>query len=41
LSVAKSITVNDFRGITISPVISKVFEHCIFDRYGVFFNSSD
>ena len=24
----KSVTVNDFRGISISPVISKIFEHC-------------
>jgi len=27
----KSVTVNDFRGISIRPVISKVFEHCILD----------
>ena len=25
----KSITVDDFRGISISPAISKVYEHCI------------
>ena len=30
---SKSVTVNDFRGISISPVISKVLEHCILDRY--------
>ena len=29
----KSVIVNDFRGISIIPVISKVFEHCILDRY--------
>ena len=29
----KSIPVDDFRGISISPTISKVFEHCILDRY--------
>ena len=40
-SYAESITVSDFGGITISPVVSKVFELCIFDRCGVFFNSSD
>ena len=38
---SKSITVNDFRGISISPVISKVFEHCILDRYSKFFITSD
>ena len=25
----KSVTVDDFCGISISPVISKIFEHCI------------
>ena len=38
---SKSITVNDFRGISISPVISKVFEHCILDRYARYFCTSD
>jgi len=33
---SKSITVNDFWGVSISPVISKVLEHCIFDRYDEF-----
>ena len=33
----KTVTVDDFRGISISRVISKVFEHCILDRYGDFF----
>jgi len=28
----KTVTVDDFRGVSISPVISKVFEHCILDR---------
>ena len=37
----KSITVDDFRGISISPVISTVFEHCILDRYAKFFVTSD
>jgi len=31
--------VDDFHGISISPVISKVFEHCILDRFGEFFVS--
>jgi len=37
----KSVTVNDFRGISISPVISKVLEHCILDRYNGLFMTSD
>jgi len=37
----KTITVEDFRGVSISPVISKVLEHCILDRYGTFLGSSD
>ena len=24
---------DDFRGISISPVLSKILEHCIFDRF--------
>ena len=31
----------DFRGISISPVISKVFQHCILDRYNNLFTCSD
>ena len=27
--------------ITISPVLSKLFEHCILDRFGSFLNTSD
>jgi len=37
----KSITVDDFRGISISPAISKVFEHCILHRYRDLFKTSD
>jgi len=37
----KSVTVDDFRGISVSPVISEVFEHCILDRFGDFFISRD
>jgi len=37
----KSATVDDFRGISVSPVISKVFEHCILDRFGDFLVSCD
>jgi len=37
----KTVTVDDFRSVSISPVISKVFEHCVLDRCGAFFGSSD
>ena len=37
----KSVTMNDFRGISISPVILKVLEHCILDRYDCLFTTSD
>lgn len=40
-SVSTSLSVDDFRGITISPAISKVFESCILDRYKQFFVTSD
>jgi len=35
---SKSIKYNDFRGITISPVISKIFEHCLMNGFQIFFN---
>jgi len=34
-------TCDDFRGIAISPLISKVFEYCILDRFEDFLFSSD
>jgi len=37
----KSVSVDDFRGVSISPVISKVLEHCILDRYSHLFVTSD
>ena len=40
-SITKPLTVNDFRGISISPVLSKVFENCILSRYGNFLMTSD
>jgi hypothetical protein len=40
-SKAKALTCNDFRGISISPVISKIFEHCILQRYKRFLCTSD
>jgi len=36
-----SVTVDDFRGVSISPTISKIFEHCILDRYSDFLITSD
>jgi len=35
-NVTVKLTCDDFRGIAISPVLSKVFEHCLLDRYGLF-----
>jgi hypothetical protein len=32
---------DDFRGITISSILSKVFEHCILDRFRNYFSSND
>jgi len=37
----KTITVDDFIGISISPVISKVFEHCVLELYCDYFTTSD
>jgi len=34
-------TVDDFKGIFISQVISNVFEKCVLSCYEVFFTSSD
>ena len=38
---SKTLTCDDFRGIALSPVLSKVFEHCMLDRFGSFLNTSD
>ena len=38
---SKSLSCNDFRGIAISSVLSKIFEHCIADSFANFFKSSD
>ena len=37
----RSVNVEDFRGISISPVISKVLEHCIIERLSDFLNNTD
>ena len=41
ITVSKSLSVDDFRCISISAVLSKVFEKCILDRYQRFFETSD
>jgi Reverse transcriptase (RNA-dependent DNA polymerase) len=38
---SKQLSCNDFRGIAISPILSKVFEHCILDRFRTFLLTSD
>jgi len=40
-SRVKSMSYDDFRGIAIRPIISKVFEHCVLDRFKRYFLSSD
>jgi len=37
----KGLNVDDFRGISISPVISKLFELCVLERFSDCFESSD
>jgi len=38
---ARALTCDDFRGIAISPVLSKVFEYCFLERYQSFLTSSE
>ena len=37
----RALRVDDFRGISISPVISKLFEMAILDRFSVYLTTSD
>jgi len=37
----KAMSCDDFRGIAISPVISKVFEYCLIDRFQDFLKTGD
>jgi hypothetical protein len=37
----KAMTCDDFRGIAISSILSKVFEHCILERFSKFLYSAD
>lgn len=41
MAVGRSLSVEDFRGISICPVMAKVFESCIFERYKQFLTTSD
>ena len=38
---SKALTCDDFRGIAISPILSKVFEHCILDKFKYFLSTDD
>ena len=38
---SKSWTCNDFRGIAISPILSKVSEHCVLNKLGSFLKTAD
>ena len=40
-SRTRALRVDDFRGISISPVISKLFEMAILDRFSVYLTTSD
>jgi hypothetical protein len=40
-SMSKSLSVNDFRGISISPVVSKIFENAVLIIFKNYFNTSD
>jgi len=40
-SYSKALTCDEFRGIAISPILSKTFEHYILDRFQSFFRTSD
>ena len=37
----RALAVDDFRGISISPVVSKVFEHAVLNRFAHYFVTSD
>jgi hypothetical protein len=40
-SRSRNLSVDEFRGIAISVILSKVFEKCILDRFGDYFFTSD
>ena len=39
--LGKTLMVDDFRGISISPLLTKIFENCILDRFSSFLATSD
>ena len=39
--MSKSLSYDDFRGIAISPIISKIFEYCFLDKFESLLFSSD
>jgi len=38
---SKALKCDDFRGIAISPLLSKIFEYCFLEKYESYFKSSD
>ena len=38
---SKPLKCDDFRGIAISPILSKVFEYCLLDKFNRFLKTSD
>ena len=38
---SKALTCDDFRGVAISSVISKIFEHCVIDRFRELFSPAE
>ena len=41
LNFSKSLGCDDFRGIAISPIISKVFEYCVLEKYNNYPSTTD
>jgi hypothetical protein len=41
ISRSKNLSCDDFRGISISSVLSKIFEHCILNRFDMYLHTSD
>ena len=39
--MTKVLNYDDFRGIAISPIISKLFEYCLIEKFGEFFYTED
>ena len=37
--ISKAMTCEDFRGIAISPIISKLFEYCLIEKFGEFLST--